>query len=67
LNPDNKHKLIRPARQERNETLMMSAEMQCAQGRGRVGALSEMTLIFHRIDNNYRIHKRCQQRLCGSA
>jgi hypothetical protein len=46
---------------------MVSAEMQCAQGSGRIGALSGMTLIFHRVDNNYRIHKRCQQRLYGSA
>jgi len=46
---------------------MMPAEMQCAQGRGRIGALSGMTLIFHRVDNNYRIQKRCQLRLYGSA
>ena len=46
---------------------MIPAEMQRAQGCGRIGALSGMTLIFHRIDNNYSVHKRCQQRLCGSA
>ena len=67
LNPDNKHKLIRGVHQERNETFMMLAEMQCAQGRGRIGALSGMTLVVDRIDNNYRIHKRCQQRLRRSA
>jgi hypothetical protein len=57
LNPDNKHKLIRGVHQERNETLMMSAEMQCAQGRGRLGALSGMTLIFHRVDEHRSIHE----------
>lgn len=30
LNPDNKHKLIRGIHQERNQTLVMSAEMQSA-------------------------------------
>jgi hypothetical protein len=46
---------------------MVPAEMQCAQGGGRIGALSGVTLIFHRVDDNCRIHKRCQQRLYGSA
>jgi hypothetical protein len=67
LNPDNEHKLIRGVHQERSETLMMSAEMQCAQGCGRIGALSGVTLVVDRIDNDYRIHKRCQQRLRRSA
>jgi hypothetical protein len=36
---------------------MMSAEMQCAQGRGRIEALSGMTLIFHRGDERRSIHE----------
>jgi hypothetical protein len=52
-------RLIRAAR--------LSAEMQCAQRRGRIGTFSGMTLIVDRIDNNYRIHKRCQQFLRHSA
>jgi hypothetical protein len=67
LNPYNKHKIIRRVYQECHETLVMVAEMQCAQGCGRIGTLSGMALIVDRIDNNYRIHKRGQQRLCRNA
>jgi len=57
LNPDNKDKIIRGIHQECDETLMMPAEMQCAQGRGRIGALSGVTLIFHRVDEYRSIHE----------
>jgi hypothetical protein len=57
LNPDNKHKLARGIHQERNETLMMLPEMQCAEGCGRIGTLAGMTLIFHRVDEHCSIHE----------
>jgi hypothetical protein len=36
---------------------MALAEMQCAQGRGRIGALPGMTLVFHRVDEHRSIHE----------
>ena len=62
LDPDDEHEVIRRVDQERDESLVVRAEMQRSQQRGRVSWLAGVALILDRVDEHYCVHKSCQHR-----
>ena len=65
LDLDDEHEVIRWVDQERDESFVMSAEMQRAQELGWVGRLAGMMLILDRIDEYYSMHEGRQWRAQG--